>query len=102
MKPELRPASATRKGGNPEKAWLVSFSMRRSEIAPSSARAIASTSAANATGSPWKLPPESTSPVSGKTSGLSVTEFISMPSLRSTSAARSRAAPCTCGMQRTL
>ena len=102
MKPELSPASSTRNGGSPEKAWLVSFSMRRSAIAPSSAAPSASTSAASATGSPWKLPPETTSPSSGKTSGLSVTALSSIASRRSTSASRSRAAPCTCGMQRRL
>ncbi len=57
--------------------------MRRSLIAPSSATAIASKSAAMATGSPWKLPPESSSPVSAKTIGLSVAAFSSMAIVRS-------------------
>ena len=38
-------------------------------------------SAAKATGSAWKLPPEMTSPVSAKTSGLSETPFASVPSV---------------------
>jgi hypothetical protein len=36
---------------------------------------MARTSAAIATGSPWKLPPESSSPVSANTIGLSVAAF---------------------------
>ena len=52
--------------------------MRRSLIAPSSAAAMASTSAAIATGSPWKFPPESSSCVSANTIGLSVAPFSSM------------------------
>ena len=79
----------------------VSFSIRRSEIEPISATPRARQSAARAIGSPWKLPPDSTAPSSGNTNGLSVTEFISIASLASASDSRSRAAPCTWGMQRT-
>ncbi len=38
-------------------------------------------SAAKATGSPWKLPPESTSSVSAMISGLSETPFASIASV---------------------
>ncbi len=101
MKPELSPACSTRNGGSPEKASLVSFSIRRSEIEASSASAMARKSAAKAIGSPWKLPPEIVTPSRAKTSGLSVAEFISTASFASTSASTSRTAPWTCGMQRT-
>ena len=43
-----------------------------------SAMAIPRVSIAMATGWPWKLPPEKMSPLSGKISGLSVTELISV------------------------
>jgi len=76
--------------------------MRRSLMAPSSATAMASTSAAMATGSPWKLPPESSSPVSANTIGLSVAAFSSISTVRVTKRSASRAAPCTWGMQRRL
>ena len=59
---------------------------------------MASTSAAMATGSPWKLPPESSSPVSAKTIGLSVAAFIStLDRARRRSRARRATAPWTCG-----
>ena len=50
MKPEFRPASGARNGGNPENAVLVSFSIRRSLMEASSASAMARKSAANAMG----------------------------------------------------
>ena len=71
--------------------------MRRSASAPISATASASMSAAKATGSAWKLPPDSTSPVSANTSGLSETALASMASTRPVSRIRSRQAPMTCG-----
>jgi hypothetical protein len=78
MKPEWRPPSTARNGGRPdERLGLTIDSMRRSEIEPSSCSASAAWSMAIATGSPWKLPPERTSPSSAKTSGLSVAELIS-------------------------
>ena len=46
---------------------------------PISAIASASVSAANATGSAWKFPPENTSPCSTNSSGLSVTALASIP-----------------------
>jgi hypothetical protein len=75
-------------------------SIRRSEIEAISAAAIASASSAIAGVSPWKFPPDSSSPSSGKTIGLSVTESISVASTPSVKRITSRAAPCTCGMQR--
>jgi hypothetical protein len=82
MKPLFRPGLSTRKGGRPESVLSISKAMRRSDSAPISASARARVSAAKATGSAWKLPPESTSPVSGKTSGLSVTALASMSRVR--------------------
>ena len=62
MKPELTPGSSTRNGGRPDSEASISKAMRRSASAPISAIASASVSAAKATGSAWKLPPDSTSP----------------------------------------
>ena len=58
MKPEFRPGSGVRKGGRRDTAVSTSMAMRRSVMAPISAMATASASAASATGSAWKLPPE--------------------------------------------
>ncbi len=66
MKPELTPPSRTRKGGRPERPESSSSASRRSEMAPISLTASAMMSAAKATGSAWKLPPEITSPVSAE------------------------------------
>ena len=63
MKPELTPPSSTRNGGRPDRFVSISSAMRRSDSAPISAIASARLSAANATGSAWKLPPERISPV---------------------------------------
>ena len=72
MKPDESPGSAVRKAGSPwERSGFTSRSTRRSAIAWSVVSAIARKSSAWATGWPWKLPPEITSP-SGNTSGLSV------------------------------
>ncbi len=62
MKPELTPPSSTRNGGRPDRFESISSAMRRSDSAPISAIASARLSAANATGSAWKLPPERISP----------------------------------------
>ena len=74
--------------------------MRRSAIAPTSAAAIARKSHAMATGAPWKLPHDSTRP-SGSTTGLSIAERSSASATRSAWLRVSRAAPLTCGAQRT-
>ena len=57
-------------------------------------------SAANATGSAWKLPPESASSVSGKISGLSETPFASVASSDAAWRSTSSTAPITWGWQR--
>jgi hypothetical protein len=101
MKPELRPPSRTRNGGRPDRPVSSSSAMRRSAMAPTSLMASAMMSAAKATGSAWKLPPEITSPVSQNTSGLSDAALASMTSTRAACARLSRHAPITCGMQRT-
>jgi hypothetical protein len=69
MKPELTPGSLTRNGGRPDRVASISSAMRRSASAPISAIASASVSAAKATGSAWKFPPEMIWPLSA---GLSV------------------------------
>ena len=78
MRPDWSPPSRVRKAGRPESAGFTRRSMRRSLIAPSSATAMARKSAAMATGSPWKFPPESISPVSANTMGLSVAALSSI------------------------
>ena len=100
MKPEFTPEAAVRKGGRPLMEASISSAMRRSESAPISAMASARWSAANATGSAWKLPPESDSPVSGNTSGLSVTPLASVSNVCAALRITSRQAPITCGWQR--
>jgi hypothetical protein len=75
-------------------------SVRRSAIAPTSAAAIARKSQASATGAPWKFPHDSTRP-SGSTTGLSMAERSSAAATFSTWSHVSRAAPFTCGAQRT-
>ena len=57
-------------------------------------------SAANASGSPWKLPFDSTSP-SSSTIGLSIADDSSTAEMRRANSSVSRAAPATCGLQRT-
>ena len=56
----------------------VSSATRRSAMAPISAMASAIMSAANATGSAWKLPPDRTSRCSANSSGLSLTALASI------------------------
>ena len=79
MKPELTPLSAIRKGGRPLILGSTRTARRRSAIEPISHRAIASMSAAKATGWAWKLPPESAS--SPNSSGLSLTALASISSV---------------------
>ena len=66
MNPELRPLDSTRNGGKPLKLVSTRKAIRRSAMAPISASAIARTSAAIATGSAWKFPPEMHVAVSGE------------------------------------
>ena len=103
MNPELIPASTARKAGRPwERAGSMSRSVRRSEIEARSARAMAQKSAAKASGWPWKLPVEATSPAvaSASTTGLSVTEASSRSTTPRAKAITSRLAPWTWGAQR--
>ena len=72
MNPDESPGSAVRKAGSPwDRSGFTSRSTRRSAMAWSVVSAVARKSSACATGWPWKLPPEMTSP-SWNTSGLSV------------------------------
>ena len=77
------------------------MAMRRSASEPISHKAMAMVSAANATGSAWKLPPEMTSLSRAKTSGLSVTPFASRLRVAAACRRTSSTAPMTCGWQRT-
>lgn len=61
IKPELTPPFFTVNGGNCDICLSIISVMRRSDSAPISAIASARLSAAMATGSAWKLPPEITS-----------------------------------------
>jgi hypothetical protein len=78
MKPEFTPPLATRNGGNCDMCLSIISEMRRSLSEPISAMASAMLSAAMATGSAWKLPPEITSPSAANTSGLSDTALDSI------------------------
>ena len=103
IKPELTPALSTKNGGRPpDKVASISKATRRSDIEPISAIAKAKISAAKATGSAWKLPPDmATGPSSLlKISGLSVTALDSMSSVFPAWLMISRQAPMTCGWQR--
>ena len=103
MKPEFTPPSLTRNGGSPDSVASMSNAMRRSDNAPISATASARLSAAKATGSAWKLPPESTSarpPSPMNTSGLSVTALASRSNTARAASIWSLQAPMTCGWQR--
>src|SRR5256884_4449612 len=101
IRPELTPGSSARNGGRPcERCGSSRRSTRRSAIDPISAAAIARKSAANARGSPWKLPLDSTSPFSS-TIGLSIVDDSSTSATRRAKSSVSRAAPATCGLHRT-
>jgi hypothetical protein len=80
MNPLFKPALGVRKGGRRDTPLSISIAMRRSAMAPTSAMAQAMASAASATGSAWKLPPEIIAPSSANTSGLSVTALASRSS----------------------
>ena len=100
MKPEFTPPFFTKNGGNCDMCLSIIIEMRRSDMEPISAIAKAMLSAAIATGSAWKLPPDNTSPESANTKGLSDTALASIS--KTTAAWRNwvKAAPITCGWQR--
>ena len=100
ISPELTPASGDRNGGSPcDLLRSSNRSVRRSLIAPTSAIDTARKSATAATGAPWKLPHDSTRP-SVRTIGLSMNDRSSTSATRRAWSVVSRAAPCTCGVQR--
>ena len=102
MRPEFSPGSGVRNGGRPKlSAGSTRRATRRWLIAPISATASAIMSAAKPTGSAWKLPPETISPASASTRGLSVAALASIPSVRAAMRSTSMAAPVTWGWQRT-
>ena len=90
-----------RKGGSSLSELVSRRKMRRSLMVAISARLIAARSSARASGSPWKLPAEMISPVSGKTMRV-VGDGVDLDAddAAAASASASRQAPCTCGMQR--
>ncbi len=93
MKPECSPAAGARNGGSPwERAGSRIRSVRRSLTDPTSAAAMAKKSRANASGSPWKLPLDSTAP-SGRTTGLSTAAVSSRSRTAAAWSRVSRAAP---------
>jgi hypothetical protein len=100
MKPESIPGVFTRKAGRPLIAGSTSSAVRRSDMLPISASASAMPSAAKATGSAWKLPPDRISPSAANTSGLSETAFASATRRAAAERSWSRQAPITCGWQR--
>ena len=100
MNPDCRPPSRVRNAGSSLSAGLTSRSVRRSLMVASCAMAMASRSAAMATGAPWKLPPETISPSAANTIGLSVAALASMATISRTKRIASRAEPCTCAAQR--
>ena len=100
MKPEFTPPLATRKGGSCDMCLSIISEIRRSDSEPISAIARAILSAAMATGSAWKLPPEITSPSAANTSGLSDTALASTASTSAAWRSWVRQAPITCGWQR--
>ena len=104
MKPEFRPGFGVRKAGRPDRAGSTSMAMRRSAREPISQMARAIMSAAKATGSAWKLPPDSESSglpsTPGKISGLSDTPLASVSSKVAAWLSTSRQAPITWGWQR--
>ena len=73
--------------------------MRRSLMLATSAAAIARKSSTYPTGAPWKLPFDSSRP-SSVTTGLSIALASSRPATTAAWSTVSRAAPCTCGAQR--
>ena len=88
MKPDESPGSSVRKAGRPcDRSGLTSRSTRRSAMACRVVSVMARKSSACATGCPWKLPPEITSP-SAKTSGLSVDALSSTATVSSREADR--------------
>ena len=101
MWPLSTPGSSARNGGSP---WLRALSrnrsVRRSLIEATSAATIARKSSTYATGAPWKLPLDSTLFSSASTTGLSTALASSRPATCAAYSTVSRAAPCTCGEQR--
>ncbi|MNV57894.1 hypothetical protein D3C71_1502460 [compost metagenome] len=100
MKPEFTPPLFTRKAGRPDIRESISSAMRRSDSEPISAMAKARLSAAKATGSAWKLPPERISSSSANTRGLSETALASHTSTSAAWRIWARQAPITWGWQR--
>ncbi len=80
IRPDCSPPSRVRNAGSPLSVGSTSRSVRRSLIVASGTIAAASRSAAIAIGAPWKLPPETMSPLSANTIGLSVALLISTSS----------------------
>ena len=100
MKPEFNPGRGVKKAGNPESAGSTSMAIRRSAKDPISHKAIAIMSAAKATGSAWKFPPDRACVLSEKIRGLSDTPLASSRKVVAACRRMVRAAPITWGWQR--
>ena len=101
MNPEFSPLRCTRNAGSPlDRAGSSRRNRRRSEMLATVTTPRARASSATATGWPWKFPPDSTSPVSAKTTGLSDTDPISRSRTWRLNDSTSRIAPWTCGAHR--
>ncbi|CAB4343579.1 unannotated protein [freshwater metagenome] len=100
IRPESTPGSSARNGGSPcERALSSMRSVRRSQMDPRSAAAIAKKSNTYPTGAPWKFPFDETLP-SESTTGLSTAAASSRVATSVACAIVSRTAPVTCGAQR--
>ena len=99
--PGIQPRPWRQERRRRDSAGSISMAMRRSAMAPISHNASAMTSAAKATGSPWKLPPDSAS--RRIAADQRIVRPRRSPSISSVEAAWRRissAAPMTCGWQR--
>ena len=100
MSPDCSPPLVVRNAGSPLSDGSTRRAVRRSLIVASGTSAAARKSAARASGWPWKLPPDTISPDSAKTIGLSVAALASISTTPRANRTASRVAPCTCGAHR--
>jgi hypothetical protein len=100
MKPELSPGRGVRKAGRPDSAGSTSMAIRRSDSEPISHSASAIMSAAKATGSAWKLPPDKRLVGIGEDQRIVGDALASVASVVAAWRRMSRTAPITCGWQR--
>ena len=101
MKPELRPGSGVRNAGRPRQRRVDQHGDaplgQRADLGRAPARCM---SAANATGSAWKLPPESDCRPRRRSAGCRRRRWPRSASTRAAWRSISSTAPITCGWQR--